>query len=93
MSLIENSLDVQREGIVRLLYNLDTPATTTEHNDFIQKGSIFSRSLPIKTMGLHFCYNDESTSSTLSAVQLAIGVEGRSRLRDHLGKRKMSIQV
>ena len=86
MSLIENNLDAQKEGIVRLFYNLDTPAKMTEHNEVIQKGSTLARSLPIRFVGIHFCYNSEYMIPMLSAVQLAVGVEGRSRLRDHYGE-------
>lgn len=86
MSVIESDPEAQKEGIVRVFYNLDSHTHITSHNKFIQKGSIFSRALPIKNMGLHFCYNSESLASMLSAVQLAVGMEGRSRLRDHFGK-------
>ncbi|CAJ1946704.1 unnamed protein product [Cylindrotheca closterium] len=87
MSVIETSdPDAQKEGVVRVFYNLDSKAhNILSHNEFIQKGSIFSRALPIKNMGLHFCYNSGSLVPMLSAVQLAVGVDGRSRLRDHFG--------
>mmetsp|Transcript_32965 Transcript_32965/g.79745 ORF Transcript_32965/g.79745 Transcript_32965/m.79745 type:complete len:428 (+) Transcript_32965:53-1336(+) len=85
MSVVESDPDAQKEGIVRVFYNTDSHAHTTSHIEFIQKGSIFSRALPVKNMGLHFCYNRDSLVTMLSAVQLAVGVEGRSRLRDHFG--------
>lgn len=89
MSLVENNPIAQKEGIVRVFYNIDSPAHTTSHNEFIKKGSIFSRALPMNNMGLHFCYNSDALVSMLSAVQLAVGVDGRSRLRDHFGKHLM----
>lgn len=85
MSLIESNPSAQKEGIVRVFYNIDSPAHTTSHNEFIQKGTIFSRALPTNNMGLHFCYNSDALVSMLSAVQLAVGVDGRSRLRYHFG--------
>eukprot|EP00980_Cylindrotheca_fusiformis_P014881 scaffold4061_cov108-Cylindrotheca_fusiformis.AAC.9 len=84
MSVIEDDISVQQEGMVRVMYNLDYSKSEL-HLDLIQKSSIIFDSVPTKFMGLHFCYNNENLRPMLTAVQLAAGIEGRSRLRDHFG--------
>lgn len=85
MSKIEEEVLVQREGMVRVMYNIDYSKSNL-HLGLIHKSSLVPKALPIKFMGLHFCYNDKNLLPMLTAVQLAVGMEGRSRLRDHYGK-------
>jgi hypothetical protein len=83
MTALEDS-DTQKSGIVLVGYNMgemrlvDRPAVWA-----IQR---LRKVLPMRVVGMHYCYDDFKMRPMMSIAMLVMGATGRVRFRAHYGK-------
>ena len=83
MAALEDE-DTQKAGVVMVGYNMGAKLELDCHAVWaIMK---LRRALPIRVVGMHYCYDDFKTRPMMSLAMLVMGSHGRMRFRAHYGK-------
>ena len=85
MSQLEKDIDLQRKGMVDILYNVGVTTQGKVFADMAAKAYLLRDGLPFRMAALHYCFDNKSLAPAMSLVQLIIGKEARARFRAHLG--------
>eukprot|EP00980_Cylindrotheca_fusiformis_P009999 scaffold2212_cov143-Cylindrotheca_fusiformis.AAC.17 len=86
MAEVEEDESVQTKGIVEVFFftgPLKRQQLITEH---VTKGLRGLMCLPVRLVGIHFCYNNAALKPIMNLAQMAFGASNRLRLRPHCGK-------
>eukprot|EP00529_Nitzschia_sp_RCC80_P022304 CAMPEP_0113451484 /NCGR_PEP_ID=MMETSP0014_2-20120614/6361_1 /TAXON_ID=2857 /ORGANISM="Nitzschia sp." /LENGTH=478 /DNA_ID=CAMNT_0000342839 /DNA_START=182 /DNA_END=1618 /DNA_ORIENTATION=- /assembly_acc=CAM_ASM_000159 len=75
----------QRTGLVNIFWVIDVGVTENLYFDLIRHVSIIEESLPYRSVGNHYCYNNPSMRPALNLLQLVAGKDNRVRFRVHRG--------
>jgi len=86
MIALESDEEMQRKGVVGILYNVGSTSNGFQDAEVFMKGAKYFMSLPCRFAAMHYCFSDAVVLPFLSLLQLVIGKEGRLRFRTHFGK-------
>jgi hypothetical protein len=81
MTALED-VQVQRSGVVALIYNVGTKSVDYE---LLRNSPKLMESLPFRVVSVHYCYSDVRIRPAMALIQANIGTEGRVRFRAHFG--------
>mmetsp|Transcript_34922 Transcript_34922/g.84520 ORF Transcript_34922/g.84520 Transcript_34922/m.84520 type:complete len:495 (+) Transcript_34922:226-1710(+) len=79
MTLLEESEEAQKTGVVIIVYTVDCKGSTNSY------GSRLRNSLPLKFASIHFCLNDEREYERITQPMEKLDSNARSRYRPHFG--------
>jgi len=79
MSVLEESEEIQKTGVVVIIYTVDCQGSTNSY------GSRLRKSLPVKLASIHFCLNDEREYERITRPMGSLDPNARSRFRPHFG--------
>ncbi|CAJ1941327.1 unnamed protein product [Cylindrotheca closterium] len=82
MSVLEESEEAQKTGVVIIVYAVDCQGSTNSY------GSRLRKSLPLRFGSIHFCLNDEREYERITRPMGSLDSNARSRYRPHFGSRK-----
>jgi hypothetical protein len=84
MGLVQQE-DVQRKGVVVVLYSVGLPPSAVFDFEFMRMGSSLPRALPIRLV-LHYCYDDYRLTPVINLTRFGTGKNARLRFRTHFGE-------
>lgn len=79
MSILEESEEAQKTGVVIIVYTVDCKGSTNSY------GSRLRKSLPLRFGSIHFCLNDEREYKQITQPIGLLDSNARSRYRPHFG--------
>ena len=77
--------ETQINGNVLVYYGMDMDKPGLNLLEMAKKGVGMLVDLPIRNMGVHFCFNNPRSRAEISLLQLVIGTQNRLRFRQHFG--------
>lgn len=86
MVAVENDPEVQKMGLVTLVWNVGYFAPGMFNRQFYKKISSFTKAaLPIRIVGHHHCYNDFKERAITPVMMMFLPKETKTRYRSHVG--------
>lgn len=90
LSLVEQDEEVQKQGIVEVFFANGALKQQTNITKHFKEGFTGLLCLPIRLVGIHFCYDDVMFQPILQLAQLVFGANNRLRFRSHQGLNESS---
>ena len=75
---------VQKDGIVGIVYNIDATKPNASFMEATTKAHLFW-SLPFRHVAVHYCYNNPFMKHVMALFQLGLDAPDRLRFRSHFG--------
>lgn len=85
LTAVENDEEVQRNGIVEVFFANGALGKQTKISDYLTQGFASLLSMPIRLVGIHFCYDNYLFQPILKLTQIVFGASNRLRFRAHHG--------
>ena len=87
MTIIQNDVDVQKRGIVFVLYEVGRTLAQVRTQWKKRMGGVplWRDGIPMKLVCTHFCYTDYMINALINVLHRFQGQKLRVRFRDHYG--------
>jgi len=86
LSMVEQDEEVQKQGLVEVFFANGALKQQTNITKHLKEGLSGLLCLPIRFVGIHFCYDDVMFQPILQLAQLVFGASNRLRFRAHQGR-------
>jgi hypothetical protein len=85
MAAVEDDEDVQKKGVVEVFFANDALGKRNGITEHLTMGLSALLCLPIRFVGIHFCYDSAIFKPIVQLAQMAFGAGNRLRFRSHFG--------
>jgi hypothetical protein len=85
MCSVEDDPEAQKNGVVTVIYNLGSFSSDVFNRSLLKDSTNLSKVLPVKVVGLHFCFDDIRFRMMWGVNMMFLGKAMRLRSRDHEG--------
>ncbi len=86
LAAVEDDEEVQKNGLVEVLIANDTLTKQKSITEHLSQGFAGLLCLPIRFVGIHFCYDNVIFHPILKLAQMVFGAGNRLRFRVHNGR-------
>jgi hypothetical protein len=86
MKAITEDEEFQKRGMIVCRYSLGAQSPGHLHLDYVIKAARLTKTMPTRTVGYHYCYDDAKLRPLLATLQMFGGRNLRLRFRAHFGK-------
>ena len=85
MSVLEDDESAQKKGLVTITYYVGCPSVDKKLLGALQHMHVIDDAVPLRTVGMHLCYDIPQLRPVALVTQRVIGRNNRLRFRAHYG--------